>query len=60
MSQIEANIVIDAPYDLDLQSVIRQIEVILTQANGAETHINVIEMDNPITGSPINISKAMG
>lgn len=56
---IEANIVVDVPYDVDLSTILNQIENILTQANGMDTRINVIEMDNPISANPIGMSKAV-
>jgi len=60
MSNIEANIVLDLPDDVDPTSIIDQLLEIISSSNGKETRINVIEVDNPVSVGPINISKGIG
>jgi len=57
MSTIEANITIDIPDGVDISSKIQALQRLVSSINGYDTHINVIEVDDPISMSPINISQ---
>lgn len=57
MSTIEANIIIDIPDGVDISSKIQALQTLISNINGYDTHINVIEVDDPISMSPINISQ---
>ena len=57
MSTVEANITIDLPDGVDISNKIQAIRSMISEVNGLETHINVIEIDDPISMSPINISQ---
>jgi len=54
MSKFEAKITIDVPSGVDISSVIEQIRQILTSANGKETRVNIIEVDDPVSINPIH------
>lgn len=57
MSTIEANINIDLSDGVNPQEILRAIEHIITSLNGKETAINVVEVDDPLSLSPINMKK---
>lgn len=57
MSTVEANITIDLPDGIDISSKIQSIRELISDINGLDTHINVIEIDDPISMSPINIAQ---
>lgn len=60
MSKIEANITLNLPEEVDAQNVISAIQQLLTSLNSRETSVNVVEVDNPISGNPIHFSKRIG
>jgi len=53
MSKFEAQITIDLPENIDIGPIIEQIKQILSSANGKETRINIVEVDDPISMNPI-------
>lgn len=53
MAAIEANVTINLPDNIDPREYATVIEQILTELNGLPTHINVIEVDDLISLSPI-------
>jgi len=57
MSTVEANITIDVPDGEDPQDVIKLIQHSISQINGKDTHINIVEVDNPLSLSPIMMKK---
>lgn len=57
MSTVEANITIDVPDGVDPQDVIKLIQHSISQINGKDTHINIVEVDNPLSLSPITMKK---
>jgi len=57
MSVIEANITIDVPDGVNPQDIINMIQRGISQVNNKNTHINVIEVDDPLSLSPITIKK---
>jgi len=57
MSTIEANVSIDIPDGTDSEDIIEQIKHIVSSINGKDTHINIIEVDNPLSLSPVTIKK---
>jgi Zn-finger domain-containing protein len=57
MSSIEANITIDLPDDIDYQQFIDTLRNQLSNLTGLETRINVREVDDPLSLSPIKIGK---
>ncbi len=54
---IEANITIDVPDGVDMAPIIQQIKAVLSRANGMDTDVHVIEVDDPVSTNPIYISK---
>ena len=54
MSIIEANITIDADEDIDVAFLVSQIEQIFIQINNKPSQVDVVDMDNAITNSPLN------
>ena len=60
MSQIESKITLDLPDDVDPTPIIDQLIRILSSANGKETMVNVIEVDNPASVNPIYLSREIG
>ena len=57
MSTVEANITVDIPDGVDISSKIQAIRSMISEINGLETHVNVIEIDDPISMSPISIAQ---
>ncbi len=56
---IEARINLDAPDGFDVSQIISEINAIISSMNGQYTQINVAEVDNPMSLSPISL-KDMG
>ena len=54
MSIIEANITIDVEDNVDVSSILSQINQILSEINGKPTRTNVVDMDDPISSNPLN------
>lgn len=54
---IEANIVIDAGEDIDLSNLIHLIQQAVSEINGQSTKVNVVEVDNPSSMSPLALNK---
>lgn len=54
---IEANITIDAPEDQDLSQFIGLIEQAITKLSGQSTRIQVVEVDNPTSFSPLALKQ---
>ena len=57
MSVIEANITITVPDSVDPTQAINAIQSIVSGINGRETKINVVQIDDPLSISPIRHSK---
>lgn len=57
MSAVYATITIDLPDNIDFNRYTDILKQQISKINGYETTINVIEVDNPIAISPINIKK---
>lgn len=55
MSAIEANVTIDVPDGQDIEDLVRTIQSLFDSLNDIPTYVNVVEMDNPISTSPINL-----
>lgn len=51
---IEANITIDVDGDFNIDVLTKQLETILGDVNGLPTDFNIVQMDNPISTSPLN------
>ena len=57
MSTIESNITIDVPDGIDPNDLISLLQHMVTGINGKNTYINVIEVDNPMSLSPLTMKK---
>lgn len=57
MSSIEATITIELSDGSNPEQAISAIQNIVSQMNGKETHINVIQVDDPLSLSPIRATK---
>ncbi len=57
MSFIEANVTIDLPDGVDPTPIVEQLRAILSSINDKETHINVVEVDDPVSTNPIHFAK---
>jgi len=53
MAAIESNITVELPDGADISSFLSIIEQIHTELNGLQTRINVVEVDDLISMSPI-------
>lgn len=56
MSVIEANIIIDAPDNVDVNQLITLLESTISSINNKKTFLNIQEVDNEASLSPVNIS----
>jgi len=56
---IEANITIDVPDGVDITPIIQQIKAILSRTNDMDTDVHIIEVDDPISTNPVNLSKVI-
>lgn len=54
---IEANITIDAPDDQDLSQLIGLIEQAISRISGQSTRVQVVEVDNPTSFSPLALKQ---
>lgn len=57
MSVIESNITIDVPDDVDPAPLISLIQDIISSINDRDTHVNITEVNDPLSMSPISLSK---
>ena len=57
MSVVEANITITVPDTVDPTQIINAIQGIVSGINGRETHVNVVQINDPLSISPIRHSK---
>lgn len=57
MSTIEANITIKVSDDADIRDIVNLIQKSISDINGQNTDINVIEVDNPTSYSPLALKK---
>lgn len=57
MASVDVNITIDLPDGVDFESYITQIQSQITQITGLETKINIREVDDPLSLSPISVGK---
>lgn len=57
MASINANITIDLPDGIQVENYVQQIREELSKLTGLDTKINVIEVDDPISLSPVQIRK---
>jgi len=55
MSVIEANVNINIPDNVDPRETIAMIQSIVSRLNDKNTHINIVEADNPLSLSPISL-----
>jgi hypothetical protein len=53
MSKFEVQITLDLPDGIDAGPIIEQIQRILSTANGKETIVNIVEVDDPVSVNPI-------
>jgi hypothetical protein len=53
MSTIEANVTINIPDEVDYSEIINILNREITNITGNQTKINVIEIDDPLSLSPI-------
>ena len=54
MSIIEANITIDNNDDVNVSSIVAELQTLLASLNSNNTDVNVINMDDPISTNPLN------
>lgn len=54
---IEATIMIDAEDDQDIREIVMLIQRAVSGINGQETDINVNEIDNPTSFSPLALKR---
>jgi hypothetical protein len=52
MSAIEANVIINVPDHIDISSLVQEIQSVVSNINGLNTHINVVQIDDPLSLSP--------
>lgn len=52
MSVIEANVIIELPDSGDPTQVISELQRIISSMNGTPTHVNVVQIDDPLSISP--------
>lgn len=57
MSVVEANIIINAPSDIDLNKVVSELQSVISDTNGRPTNIRVIRVDDPLANTPRNIKE---
>jgi hypothetical protein len=57
MSSVLGNIIIDLPDGVSPNEITQVVHIILQQFTGLKTKINIMEVDDPISLSPIQISK---
>lgn len=55
MSVIEANIIINVPDSVNPANIISELQGVISSINGVNTHINVVQIDDPLSLSPTNI-----
>ena len=55
MSVIEANIIINVPDGVDIERAIYQLRQMISQLNGNDTNINIVQIDDPISLNPHKI-----
>lgn len=56
MSVIEANIVINIPDSVNPSDILAELQSVISDMNGKTTHVNVVQIDDPISMSPAKIS----
>jgi hypothetical protein len=57
MSSVQGNIIIDLPDGVSPNEITQVVNRILQQFTGLKTKINIMEVDDPASLSPIRISK---
>lgn len=57
MSVIESNITIDVPGEIDPSQLISLIQSLISRINDKNTHVNIVEVDDPISMSPVSLSR---
>ena len=57
MSSVQGNITIDLPDGVSPNEITQIVNRIIQQFTGSTTRINVIEIDNPLSLSPIQFKK---
>jgi hypothetical protein len=57
MSIIEANITLDLKDGEDPSRIISLIKQMVSKLNGKETYINITEVDDPLSLSPLSMKK---
>lgn len=57
MSVIESNITIDIPDGVDAANIVSAIRHVISELNKKDTHVNVVEVDNPLSLSPVVMKK---
>ena len=53
MSYVEANVTVNIKDGDNIDVLIEALKRQLSEVNGLETHINIVEVDDPITTSPL-------
>ena len=51
---IEVNMTVDVDNNLDVESLVMEVQTILANINGEQTTVSVVNADNPITTNPLN------
>ena len=54
MSFIEANVTIDLPDGVNPSDIVEEIRYIISAMNDKDTHINVVEVDDPVSSNPLH------
>lgn len=57
MSVIEANVIINVPDYIDVSSLVQGIQSVVSNINGKNTHVNVVQLDDPLSISPGEIKE---
>ena len=57
MSVVEANITISVPDSVDPTEAINAIQRIISSVTGHDTHMNVVQIDDPLSASPTRNGK---
>ena len=52
MSVIEANIIINVPDNVDISRVIGELQTVISELNGRNTSVNIVQIDAPLSAVP--------
>ena len=53
MPFIEANVTVDLPDEIGPEQLVTQLQALLSAINGNETHVDIVEVDDPVSTNPI-------